>query len=1123
MNNLKRVLSLGLSGVMLAGLLTVGASAADFTDAEDIQHADAVNTLVALKVIDGKDDGSFAPEETVTRSQMAKMIAVAMNGGSETTTGTKTNPSFTDIKGHWAESYIEFCSDLDIISGRGDGTFDPEAKVTGLEAAKMVLTALGYNADAYLLKGEKWATRTDELARAADPSLYDELAGVTMNAPINRDVAAQMIWNGLQNWTKRITPNENKNNGEITWTYGSGSGTLLYERFNATVGYGYMTDVAYDEDTEVFTYSLSNSAEFGAEPLTAEYYNATTGVYNANDRGVSGDFDTKDDVSDLFGQKVKVVFKNDKYNTVFGIFAAGDQVVATTAIGKSLNKIKDADNSVKASGVTCRFGAKVPTGTSPTTYPVSNRADAVPTYIYRANTTYASAVKLHNLYLSDKSNAIYTAKLIDNDDDGRVNCVVVTPLKVGKVTFVGKTSVTAGNAAYKYEDCDIYEGVEKNDWAIITEAAYTGKDVDTLVEADIVNGVIEATRSVGVEAKIADVWYEDIPTGKAGDDYVVDEEFDLYVVNGYVISAKSLEEGVDYSNAVYVTQADEPGEDGTTTGGTQRLKLLFADDSSKIVTVDEIDNKDVKYSGTWNTDKSNAATGTNVYAIVGQVYTYSVDKSGNYSLTSINANDFDNKKATTAAAGGLVIKDGRIKADNNFMDGTSPATARTYRFADNGVVFVKYTHNTTVKYAALSGTKVAKWDKTTSSSAAAGANYVYANQGDDGFFNVELGVIDLVGDDLPGASGDTVYAWITAKPEVVKQDGDWYVKVYVWDGEKDTFFLTDGESSKFETDSNKNKAQYQKGQPISYKAADSDNVVDKDTVTQLGSPNAVTGYNVTANYKGIDIRDASNSKQTGEITNDTVIIYVNMADNEGVEGGEIQIAQTDSDGKYINNCYVGIESGSSSDDVLYIFVDTNNDIGTEYNLASATGVTVSGITYNAAPVTGLTKAAAGDTVTYNVTSAAGASGKTVKVKFGTNQEKIVTLDSTGAGTVEFVMTAQNTPTVTVCPEVTFTAPAAVGSSVAGLTAGTPSTSATKVYAGDSVTVTVGLTGTATATGTLTCAVTGGSGTVTAKSSTAATGYTASGAGFAVANGATNTTLTWTVVIDAATTAVTLSF
>ena len=105
MNNLKRVLSLALSGIMLVGMMAIGASAAEFTDAEKIEHDDAVNVLVALSVINGKDDGSFDPEGDVTRAEMAKMIAVAMNGGKDTNTGVKGTPSFTDIKGHWASRF----------------------------------------------------------------------------------------------------------------------------------------------------------------------------------------------------------------------------------------------------------------------------------------------------------------------------------------------------------------------------------------------------------------------------------------------------------------------------------------------------------------------------------------------------------------------------------------------------------------------------------------------------------------------------------------------------------------------------------------------------------------------------------------------------------------------------------------------------------------------------------------------------------------------------------------------------------------------------------------------------------------------------------------------------------
>ena len=65
MRNLKRVLSLGLALVMMLSLMIVSAGAVStydsFTDKDEIVNTEAVNTMVSLGVIDGKDDGSFDP------------------------------------------------------------------------------------------------------------------------------------------------------------------------------------------------------------------------------------------------------------------------------------------------------------------------------------------------------------------------------------------------------------------------------------------------------------------------------------------------------------------------------------------------------------------------------------------------------------------------------------------------------------------------------------------------------------------------------------------------------------------------------------------------------------------------------------------------------------------------------------------------------------------------------------------------------------------------------------------------------------------------------------------------------------------------------------------------------
>ncbi len=101
MKNLKRLLSLALTGVMLSGMMVMGASAAEYTDAESIEHTEAVEIMSSLNIINGKPDGSYDPEGLVSRAEMAKMIAVAMNGGKETTYGTKTTVMYLQTA-HWS-------------------------------------------------------------------------------------------------------------------------------------------------------------------------------------------------------------------------------------------------------------------------------------------------------------------------------------------------------------------------------------------------------------------------------------------------------------------------------------------------------------------------------------------------------------------------------------------------------------------------------------------------------------------------------------------------------------------------------------------------------------------------------------------------------------------------------------------------------------------------------------------------------------------------------------------------------------------------------------------------------------------------------------------------------------
>ena len=238
MRNLKRALSLALALVMVLSMMVVGATAVsvdDFSDGADIVNKEAVSVLVTLGVLTGNDDGSFAPTDTISRAEMSTIICRVLNGGKDPVLGESITNSYTDTASHWAKNYIEYCTTLGIVAGKGDGTFDPEGEVTVAEAAKMVLVALGYNADVEGYVGGNWQINTD--ARANPLGLYDGMDYVNTNAALTRDNAAQMLYNALNcrmveysyiitgTVDNAITTKPQLND----WDHG----TLLWEKFRA--------------------------------------------------------------------------------------------------------------------------------------------------------------------------------------------------------------------------------------------------------------------------------------------------------------------------------------------------------------------------------------------------------------------------------------------------------------------------------------------------------------------------------------------------------------------------------------------------------------------------------------------------------------------------------------------------------------------------------------------------------------------------------------------------------------------------------------------------------------------------------------------------------------------------
>ena len=237
MRNLKRALSLGLASVMVIGMMATGAGAVgydDFTDRDEIVNQEAVQMLVELGVIEGTDEGTYNPTGIVTRAEMATIICRILNGGSDPNLGTTTVNSYTDTVGHWASGYIEYCTQLGIVAGDGTGRFNPSATVTGAEAAKMLLVALGYNAEYENMVGVSWAVATNVLAN--QNGLYDGLS-INPSEGLTRDNTAQMAYNALDarmvTYDYAVVPDNGSISAIANAQYYEDERTMLESRFDA--------------------------------------------------------------------------------------------------------------------------------------------------------------------------------------------------------------------------------------------------------------------------------------------------------------------------------------------------------------------------------------------------------------------------------------------------------------------------------------------------------------------------------------------------------------------------------------------------------------------------------------------------------------------------------------------------------------------------------------------------------------------------------------------------------------------------------------------------------------------------------------------------------------------------
>ena len=110
-----------------------------FKDANNAWYSDEINYAVAKGFIKGYSDGTFKPNQAITRAEFAQMISTFVKNGYPGT------GSFKDVKGHWASDAISALYGNKNIKGYGDGTFKPDQKLTRAEAVTILNSVFGRN------------------------------------------------------------------------------------------------------------------------------------------------------------------------------------------------------------------------------------------------------------------------------------------------------------------------------------------------------------------------------------------------------------------------------------------------------------------------------------------------------------------------------------------------------------------------------------------------------------------------------------------------------------------------------------------------------------------------------------------------------------------------------------------------------------------------------------------------------------------------------------------------------------------------------------------------------------------------------------------------------------------
>ena len=967
------------------------AGAASYSDQADIKASTAVDMLSSLGVIKGYSDGSFKPNDTVTRAEMAKMIFTIMNGGKDNADSYASLPTaFTDLaSAGWAQGYIRYLQNTGIIAGKSATKFAPNDTVTGLEAAKMVLVAAGYNAQKAGLTGAAWAQNTMKYGQLNN--LFEDV-DTDLNAALPRQYAAQILYNALD--MERVVWSNDIEDFKPATDVDD----------DKTIGGKYMDLVKTDAAQLLKVEKTSGKKTYEIELASAVKYGDGDHTKAKFDK-------VPTDVADMIGLNVKVLVKA-KANgdtDVYGVYADDDsKVIATGTVG-TLDTVKNESKKFKVDGT--EYKADKALANVPVIYP---NKESVPSGI----DTLGEIISAKDTYPA------YSIKAIDLNGNNKADLVVAVPTEVKEVTYVGSSAATIGGKSYKFDDADIYDGIKKDDWAVVVSGDFISSGDPVITKATVVSGKVEGLKTNSStnaleEVKVAGAWYKVASTVTTAPS--VDDEVEAAVVGNYVYNIDTT--GASSKNILFISD-NKVAENNLGKDYTVEARAYFTDGSNKKIIVDKINGADVTNS-------------VSVHSLQNTMYTYATDKDGNYELKNLvasgaskNLAGYDNYVTTTSTTTPAT-------SPRTQFNGTDYANKRINNtlIADDAVLFV--VANTEIKV--ISGKTARDWANTV-----AVKNVGFLTKESNGIDYVKVAALVNDGAKVANADGDKMYAYVTEDAFETKKNGDTVTafKAIVGNTTEAVDLYEDGTSH----------VGVAAGSVIVY-TVDGDEI-DVKTVIAAGTKADTVNSTVFANgayaIKGFDGKkkgDMSLVDKDGAVMNvtldeDCVFIGVDDAKNVGTvsELGAVPTsADKDEFDRYDLNAYVVFNSSNKVIAVVYDTVNnelnvtnvkTDSTVAAKALTVAASSVTATG-TDNAATFTVATNPVAGNNVKWGTTVTVTVT-PTTAVTAGNKAVVTVKAGSDTIGTLTFAAgaTAAQTVTFTMPNAATAVSAAAVTSAVA---------------------------------------------------------------------------------------------